>query len=286
MSALLRRRIARLIPASLRPALKKIYYLPIDAIDRVKVMRRGTSSMIPPRSMVFVGVGDFEAIGREFRRYFVEVAGLKPADRVLDVGCGIGRMAVPLTDYLTAGEYHGFDIVKKGIDWCQSRITPRFPNFHFQHSDVYNRHYNSGGTIQARAYRFPFGDASFDFVFLTSVFTHMLAPDLERYLAEIARVLKPGGRCLATFFLLNEESRRLIAQDRSALDFKHRRDDGCLTISERDPEEAIAYDEVLILNLFEKHNLEVLQPIHYGSWSGRPRFLSYQDIVLATKQPH
>jgi len=235
-------RLKALIPRAVKPALRAIYYLPLDAVDRVRY-----GSMVPPRSKVFVGGGDFEGVGREFLRYFVELGGVQPTDKILDVGCGIGRMALPLTGYLsTAGEYCGFDIVKHGIDWCTRRISPKFPNFRFTHSDVENTHYNPNGTIRARDYRFPHGDQAFDFAFATSVFTHMLAADLENYVGELSRVLKSGGRCLITFFLLNEDSRALIRAGRSTLDFKYERADGCLTTVEDDPEAAIAYEEKYI----------------------------------------
>jgi ubiquinone/menaquinone biosynthesis C-methylase UbiE len=242
------------------------------------------NSMIPPKAMRFVGKGDFEKIGNEFREHFIRIGKLQPGDQVLDVGCGIGRMAIPLTDYLSpAGEYHGFDIVKKGIDWCQERITPRFPNFHFLQSDVYNKHYNPDGKMRAADYVFPFADGKFDFVFLTSVFTHMIPADLENYLKEISRVMKPGGRCLITMFLLNDESRRLVGDGKSDLDFRHDMG-GYVTTRPEDPETAIAYDEPAVAELFARYGLVVEQPFRYGSWCGRPEFLSYQDVVIAERR--
>lgn len=277
----MRRGLARLVPDRLRPALRRLYYLPVYVAHR---LRHSGSDMIPPASLMFVGLGDFVAIGREFRSYFVELAGLRPEHRVLDVGCGIGRMAIPLTEHLSAeGGYWGFDIVEKGIAWCKSRITPRFPNFRFQHSDVYNRHYNPGGRVLARDYRFPFDDGFFDFVFLTSVFTHVLPVDLENYLREMARVLKPGGRCFATLFLLQEESLALLRAGRSRMDFAIEVAPGCLTISADDPETAIAYDEARVLALLERNGLRMRPPLHYGAWCGRERHLSFQDIVIAEK---
>ncbi|MCP4264137.1 MAG: class I SAM-dependent methyltransferase [Candidatus Brocadiaceae bacterium] len=250
-------------------------------MDRLK----GKDSMIPPTSMIFVGGGDFERIGEEFKNYFIELANLQPNDRVLDVGCGIGRMAIPLTNYLSKeGEYWGFDIVKKGIEWCQSRISPRFSNFHFQHSDVYNKHYNPNGKVQAQNFRFSFDDESFDFVFLTSVFTHMLPSDLEHYLSEISRVLRPEGKCLITFYILNEESENLIRSGISALDFSYEIQ-GCKTTDEKAPEAAIAYGEEFVLKLFNKYGLKIPQSIHYGSWCKRDTFLTYQDLIIATKIP-
>jgi len=277
----MKNRLVRRIHNFLKPTLKKLYYFLIETIDRF----RNIDSMIPPRSMIFVGHGDFIKIGQEFKNYFIELANLQPGDRVLDVGCGIGRMAIPLTDYLSKeGEYWGFDIVKKGIDWCQRRISTKFGNFHFQHSDVYNKHYNPNGKIQAENFHFPFDDGYFDFIFLTSVFTHMHPSDLENYLSEISRVLKTGGKCLITFFIINEEAAKLIRSGCSTLDFLYELP-GCLTTNENDPEAAIAYPEEFVFGLFKKYGLTIDQPIHYGSWCKRDTFLTYQDLIIATKMP-
>jgi ubiquinone/menaquinone biosynthesis C-methylase UbiE len=275
----MKKHLVSLIPELLQPTFRKIYYFPIDIIDRLK----GRDSMIPPKSMSFVGSGDFEQTGQEFKEYFIRLAKLQPENTVLDVGCGIGRMAVPLTSYLSSGgEYWGFDIVKKGIDWCQNRITGKYGNFHFLHSDVYNKHYNSKGKILAQDYKFPFEDSYFNFVFLTSVLTHMLPSDLENYLSETSRVLKTGGKCLITYFILNDESHGLIRAGRSTLNFSHKIE-ACLTTNLKDPEAAIAYDEAFIEKLYKKYSLRIIQPVHYGSWCSRDAFLSYQDLIIAEK---
>lgn len=275
----MKKQITRYIPSWLRPFAKKTYHFIVDIKEQVL----GRDSMIPPRSMIFIGSGDFIKVGEEFKSHFINLAELKPGDHVLDVGCGIGRMAVPLTSYLNSeGRYEGFDIVKSGIDWCKENITPRFGNFHFIHSDVYNKHYNPAGKVQAKDYRFPFDDAAFDFVFLTSVFTHMLPADLENYLCEIARVLKPGGRALITFFLMNKESSALVAAGKCTKDFRYGME-GYFTTDVDDPEAAIAYDENVVIELLSKYGLSIELPIQYGSWCDRTQTLSYQDIVVATK---
>ncbi len=216
-------------------------------------------------------------------KYFIEFVDLSPDERVLDVGCGVGRMAVPLTTYLSSdGEYWGFDIVRDWIAWCSSKISTCYPNFHFHWSDLFNGKYNPKGKVKSSEYRFPYEDEYFHFVFAASVFTHMLLEDMKNYLTEIARVLKPEERCLMTFFLLNEESKRLMDSGSSDLQFTV--DVGsCFTVDGDEPESAIAYDEELILSLFESSRLRILEPIRYGSWAGRGRCLSYQDIVLAIK---
>jgi SAM-dependent methyltransferase len=240
--------------------------------------------MIPPRSKNFVGGSDYQATGIEFRDLFVRYGGLKPKHRVLDVGCGIGRMAAPLTGYLAVnGDYQGFDIVKMGIAWCQKNITSRYPNFHFLHSDIRNRYYNPDGVYEASSYRFPYEDGSFDFIFLTSVFTHMFPADMENYAKEISRVLTKGGTCFITMFLLNEESESLIEKKLSTQNFVYRLD-GCVTADAKNPEASLAFEETYVRSLFGGLGLSIREPIHYGAWCGRTEFLSYQDIVIATKE--
>lgn len=238
---------------------------------------------MPPPWLHCVGDGgdsDTE-IGKEFFRYFTEIAGLKPHERVLDIGCGTGRMARPLTSYLTSGSYDGLDIVANSINWCQKTYTPRFPNFHFHFRDIYNKAYNANGTCQASEYGFQFDDKYFDLVFLTSVFTHMLPPDMENYLHEVARVLKPGGRCLITYFLLNAGSLELIERGASTIDFKDKLQ-GCRISSIEVPETAVAYSENRIRELYEVLKMNILEPVQYGTWCGRKVGLSYQDIVVAS----
>jgi len=244
------------------------------------------ASLIPPLDRMFDGTRDyavFKANGDEFLRYYIELCQLRPDETILDVGSGIGRKTVPLTRYLNEfGTYEGIEIVQAGVDWCQQRITRKYPNFRFQQIDVFNTYYNPVGTTKASEYRFPFDDAHFDFVTLGSVFTHLLPADVENYLSEIARVLKPGGRCMITFFLLNQESFELIDSDKSTLNLRHGA--GMYRVLDTAmPERTIGYDEQCIMELYRKHGLAIQQPTHYGAWCGRQQFLSYQDIVIATK---
>jgi SAM-dependent methyltransferase len=251
------------------------------AYEFVAPRLRGDGPLIPPPGLHAVGDSDFLATGDEFLRLFIELGGLRPDERVLDVGCGVGRIARPLTGYLQdRGSYDGFDVARAPVRWCRRHYARAHPNFTFTHANVSNSSYNPSGTAPAERFTFPYPPASFDFVFLTSVFTHMLASAVERYMHEIARVLAPGGRCLLTFFLLNEESRRLIGEGRSTQPFELSAASYAIVDAEH-PEAAVAFDQEWVLSRLAAAGLRARAPIRHGSWCGRPEFTSYQDILIA-----
>ena len=170
---------------------------------------RRLEDFIPPPEL-FAARDDYAEVARNLFEVLVEMSGLQPGERVLDVGCGTGRLAAPLLDHLgPAGSYEGFDRDASRIDWCNEHIAPLHPKFRFRTVSVFNSS-RQKGDLPAGKLSFPYPDADFDLVFLFSVFTHMLPEGVERYLAEIRRVLRPGGRSVITWFLLNDESRRAL----------------------------------------------------------------------------
>ena len=250
--------------------------LKLRALDLKDRLSGRADRLVPPRRLDYAGHSDFVDTGDEFLAYFGQLGGLQPDHAVLDVGCGMGRMARPLAGYLDGeGSYDGFDVNRDGIGWCRRRYARR-DNFRFQVADLYNRRYNPHGAHAATEYRFPYDDGSFDLAIATSVLTHLLESEAEHYLAEIQRVLKPGGRALVTFFLLNDESRALIREGKAALAFLDP-DDHVSVLDADLPEEAVAYDEGWV-----RERLTVGE-VRYGSWCGRDEFSSFQDIVLATR---
>ena len=247
---------------------------------------RATWPPIPPEELI-PGVGgggeeSFLATGREFVGHFKTLAGLQPDARVLDAGCGCGRMAIALADYLGPNaSYEGFDVVRAYTDWCTANITSVKPQYRFAHVDVWNKAYNPTGVLQADSFAFPYADDDFDFAWLTSVFTHMLPADIDHYLSELHRVIRPGGRVLATYFILTDESRALIDAKASHLAMLPT-DDGYWTTNLEIPEAAVAYDAAELTALHDKHGFKEVRT-EFGNWCARPKFLSYQDIVLLEK---
>jgi SAM-dependent methyltransferase len=271
----------RLLPGfQSRLLVRRVLNLPRDTYDRVTHKR---DPLIPPHGLWFVGgEEDYAAVNEEFLRYFIDLGGLHPDHRVLDVGCGIGVVASRLTKFISPkGAYFGFDIVPIGISWASRHISSQFPNFRFAHVDLFNRHYNPKGKLSADAFQFPYSNSTFDFVFLKSVFTHLLPLAIRHYLGEIRRVLKPSGRCLLTIFLLNDESLDLVHRGQSSIPLLHELD-GCRVLDPQFPETAVGIPESDFTTLCNSTGLNLLPPIHYGSWCGRKSYMSYQDILLLT----
>jgi SAM-dependent methyltransferase len=284
VSQFARRLIRTIVPVGARLRIHRLY----EALsERATELLGRSDPLLPPTSLMFVGGSrrDFRKLGEKWLATFVRVGGLKPSDNVLDVGCGVGRMAVALSGYLDLGtKYRGFDIVPQGIAWCQQAISPRFPTFEFRHADIYNQEYNPGGRLRASEFVFPYPDESFEFVFLTSVFTHMLPADVKHYMAEIHRVLRPGGRCLVTWFILDSTAGARVAAGQTAPLRRFTKDLGGYWVVEgQTPEAAVAYAESDVRRAYRDAGLTIREPIVYGAWSGRADSTSNhsQDIVVA-----
>jgi SAM-dependent methyltransferase len=132
---------------------------------------------------------------------------------VLEVGCGVGRDAIPLARVLgEGGSYVGVDVSGPSIAWCREHITARHPNFGFAHLDIRSEFYNPQGSQAGHEISLPVASSSIDRIILQSVFTHMFEPDITHFLREFRRVLRRHGRVFASFFVLDEESMGLAAE--------------------------------------------------------------------------
>lgn len=132
------------------------------------------------RAMELAVGGDFEAVGAlEF--CLLKQLGLQPHHALVDVGCGSGRLAVQLKDYLS-GRYVGLDVVPELYEHARALCGREDWRF-----------------ADAPGTSLPEADESADFIVFFSVFTHLLHEETYRYLREARRVLKPGGRIVFSF---------------------------------------------------------------------------------------
>lgn len=147
--------------------------------------------------------GNFEAVGRGLVRVLSKKGLAAPETDLLDVGCGCGRAAryllgTPIRSYV------GFDRHPGMIQWCQEFIASRDTRFTFECFDLqslYERWDQRVGSLSASEFRFPYRDGQFNAALLSSVFTHMPKEEVCRYLHELRRVVRPGGKVFLTLFL-------------------------------------------------------------------------------------
>lgn len=122
------------------------------------------------------------------------------AQRILDLGCGCGRV-IRWLPAMTQAELYGVDYNPSLANWCAANLKGDF-------------------RVNRLNPPLDFPDAQFDIVYLLSVFTHLRLATQREWLAEIDRVLRPGGLALITFhdeeqpgLPDSEEARRALAAD-------------------------------------------------------------------------
>src|SRR5829696_7239370 len=109
-------------PAAIRAYLvgRQWVYRALEPLDLVSRVVTGKTDLPPLRLRKHVGpLRTFESSGAEFAVYLKLLCGLRSDERLLDIGCGCGLMAISLADYLDArGRYVGVDIDRPSIDWA------------------------------------------------------------------------------------------------------------------------------------------------------------------------
>jgi SAM-dependent methyltransferase len=139
---------------------------------RVRVTGHGSAD--------YYRVGALQTFG-DFHRPLEAMGLLRPGARVLDWGCGCGRVTGLYLAHWPRVETIGADIDEEAIAWCDERLAPgRFV------------------TIPRVPPAPRFDSGRFDVVLANSVFTHLTRERQAAWLEEIARWLRPGGHCLAT----------------------------------------------------------------------------------------
>lgn len=115
---------------------------------------------------------------RFFRQEILNSAQIRPGDRVLDLACGSGSFAVLLTKHFTEIEVVGLDGDPDILEQARKKAQRQNLDLKFD---------------QGMAHAMPYGDDEFDVVFSSLFFHHLSTLDKKSALAEIRRVLRPGG---------------------------------------------------------------------------------------------
>lgn len=136
------------------------------------------ASATPDYTMGY-GAGAVDALGRasaeSHARHLLPY--LRPGLRVLDFGCGPGTISVGLAEAVTPGELHGVDMEESQVALARSAARAK---------ELENAFFRVGDATDL-----PFEDGFFDVAHCHRLLIHV--PDTRAVLAEVKRVLKPGG---------------------------------------------------------------------------------------------
>jgi ubiquinone/menaquinone biosynthesis C-methylase UbiE len=265
-----------------------IVFKATDPIDYL-VRAVGGLSELPPYSIRIrsngvtkqFGGNNFYQFGNQLAEHLQKYASLNSQSKVLEIGCGCGRTGFALSRILDNGNYTGMDIEKISLESCKQ--SPLFirKEFRFDYLDVQNDEYNPEGANRADSYKFPYESNEFDVIFLVSVFTHMLTDDVKNYIAEISRVLKPGGICMVTTFLMDK------GRQTNGISFSHNEKDHYF-YNQAMPEVAVGYYSDFYAAQFALSGLIQMHEILWGSWRNSHEIVSSsgfaQDIIFFIKE--
>jgi SAM-dependent methyltransferase len=242
-------------------------------------------ALVPPRHL---WIGPRDPISHYYRwiweylAYLTLLCDLRRESVVLELGCGHGRTARGLIDYLRdPGFYRGLHVDCVRIQDAQERLQRRFPHMQFVWADVYNAHYNPAGRAPAASYVFPFADATFDVIYAASLFTHLLPDECANYFRESHRVLKPSGKCLFSLFAL-DHYRGWGTTISPLYEFVHPLP-GYAGVAVRDlehPDALIGYSVEAVTSLAAQAGLRLLRVLP-GLWSQSPGLaVNEQDLLV------
>ena len=236
----------------------------MTADDSRHASSRSALLPLPDHAVHHVGRNHSRRPGRR-QLAVLEGAGLRPDSDLLEVGCGVGRLVYELADVMTAGTYCGFDVSAEAIAWLNENYRPMLANFRFDRVDARNARYADRGAIDPAQVRFPYEDDAFDLACAFSVFTHMQLPEIERYLSELRRVVRPDGRIVVTVFAFGiDDSDPWLDDGRPFVPMG----DGVWTIEPELPERGVGFDRSLIDAVIDGAGLEVVASLE-GGWHHR-----------------
>jgi len=287
--------------SELRSKLKTTWYRWLDRrflpLDRQKIRRTRNLRLLPgapQRTGGKFSYAEWAHVIGIFQTLLWQQLAKKQNNEILDVGCGTGLMGIAAEPLLGPdGHYVGLDVIRGQIDFCRGHYPS--PQFEFIHLDVSNPAYAASQPVERRPW--PLADGRFDLVSALSVWTHLNEQDALFYMAEVARVLKPGGKVLVTFFVLDAtylagiESRtdepgryHMTSQSRWIFDRPAYDSDAWYHPAWTPiPETAIGVTQTGIDRLMERSGLRLIEYYH-GNWK-EVSGVFFQDVLLFQKHP-
>ena len=240
----------------------------------------------------WVGGSDPETVGNACRSILSRYITIDANSRLLDFGCGIGRVLLSVLQHTPAvGKITGFDIMPQVIRFCDTHIASAFPQTSFEliqgSNDHYDQFVSAGGAAIAKGPSNLLADygSSFTGAYAFSVFTHVEMADFRSLLVLVVSILQPGGEFLFTSFLLTPYSRQAIEQRTGLFPFGETafEADGRVFIGNvPDRLGFIAFDMALVEQMVFDAGL-VITHVEHGAWTGSGFSPSLQDVIVCRR---
>ena len=283
----------------LRYLLTLIPYKLLDPVygllDKQFIRRSRNIRLIPAESDRRGGKYSFVEWGHVigiFQTLFMIHLERKEGNAILDVGSGTGLLSIASEPFISnGGHYLGIDVMARDVDFCRRHFDPG--QYRFEHLNAFNAEYSPD---QSDRLAWSAVDTeAFDLVTSVSVWTHFNEQDGRFYLCEVARALKPGGRAIISFFLLDqvyEESLSRRGEGKGRFHSTGQRDwifdtpaygsDAWFCTSwSKVPEAAIGVTSAGLDRLLADSGLRLLQH-HQGNWKEIPG-VYFQDVLVFEK---
>ncbi len=213
----------------------------------------------------------------------------KSSNQILDIGCGTGLMAIACQNFIQdGGKYTGIDVIKEDILFDKGHYEVNL--YQFIHFDLANPSYAQAQSQEKKPW--PLQDNTYDLLTALSVWTHLKEDDSLYYFKEVNRVLKPGGKAMITFFILDREYEYSLNSRTKKKGKYHRtfQTDWIFDVPAygsdhwyapswvKHPEDAIGVTEEGLTQLLDASNLK-LKTRHRGNWK-EVSGIYFQDILI------
>jgi SAM-dependent methyltransferase len=252
------RYLRRIVPSTARLTYNPLFKVIVDSFDVLPKRAYRELANIPPNHLrIRVGVANrlftnhinFVTGAKNFWMHAFHSGLCRLDSTIVDIGCGCGRFAHIIRDYIFksekfSGRYIGIDVDQEMLEWCCKNFDPE--RFEFHHSTHASKAYHAEGDTRTY-YHLPIKEDQADFVFSTSLFTHLLEKELINYCEESYRVLKDGGQMAMYCFSMTH----LPPTYGDRHTFSHRMGNAYVE-SLAVPEAAVAYSEEFLFSVVRK----------------------------------
>lgn len=254
--------IRRFVPSVATLSYSRLFKVVGYVADTLPNLLYGEFRQLPPAYLRGrVGVGNHLFFNHQIHMYSgvnfwlqaLNHGWFKFTDDVVDIGCGCGRKTLTLKLYSAqggsrfTGTYLGIDIDEEMLAYCAKAFPP--PQFRFAQTSHVSTTYSGHSAVDPKAinyyYRIDAADESKDFVFSSSLFTHLLEKEMLNYIEESFRILKKGKYMRMNFFALENVTKG------GRWTFEHPLGNAWVE-SLRYPEAAVAYPESFLMECTKK----------------------------------